>query len=189
MREWFSTGVSLLVLASTLGLAAPSPARADDLVQYEVTNVSDNWMVTATELGSGNVVKFKVRAATFKGQTFEADIDEASAGRSFSAKGPRNATIEASSLESGRPGKKGKAASAGSKGADKDWEIVSVDTNKWIVTARKGKGGPLVHFEVQPSAFVGYRFYADLKGVGQGQGFKIVAPNDSSVRNCCRIVD
>jgi len=64
------------------------------------------------------------------------------------------------------------------------WEIVSVDSAEWIVTA-KNKNNKTIRFKVDPQSFIGFRFRADLSGIEKGAGFTIIAPNDSPVTKNC----
>jgi hypothetical protein len=69
------------------------------------------------------------------------------------------------------------------------WEIISVDPAKWIVTARNRRNQKIAKFKAHPEAFRGFRFRADLRSIGKGQGFSIVTPNNVPMSNCATLLE
>lgn len=59
-----------------------------------------------------------------------------------------------------------------------DFEVVSIDSRSWVVTARDVDSGETFRFKVPPKVFEGQRFTADLGSVGAGQALTVEAPRD-----------
>ena len=76
----------------------------------------------------------------------------------------------------------------GGAAGPKGYEVVAVDAGTWTVTAR-GDDGATVALEVDPQAFVGYRFRASVKDLRAGEGFELTADNESPLANCCTVKD
>jgi len=171
----------------------------DEVLEYEVISIeSQNWVVTARETATGNVVKFRLPPSVFKGQTFDANLDPSKRGQRFSAQGPRNARLDQLIVEEGLPGgsssQRGKFGKrvpriSGSPAPSLTWEIVHVDARKWVVTAKNRRTHNVVKFQAHPEAFTGFRFRASLRGIGKGQGFSIVTPNNQPLNNCATLLE
>ncbi|HSR67273.1 MAG TPA: hypothetical protein VLU25_04975 [Acidobacteriota bacterium] len=56
-----------------------------------------------------------------------------------------------------------------------EYEIDSIDSRTWVVTAR-GESGETLSFRMPPSVFKGRCFRANLTGVEEGERFSIVGP-------------
>jgi hypothetical protein len=69
------------------------------------------------------------------------------------------------------------------------WEILHVDARKWVVTARNRRTQKVAKFQAHPEAFTGFRFRADLRNIGKGQGFSIVTPNNAPMPNCATLLE
>ena len=76
------------------------------------------------------------------------------------------------------------ASSTGPSG----YEVVEVDSITWTVTAR-ADDGETVSLEIDPMAFVGYRFRASVKDLRAGEGFELLADNESPLGDCCTLKD
>ena len=84
----------------------------------------------------------------------------------------------------GAPEAPGRPGGPGSGPAE--YEVVSVDERSWTVQAR-GLDGKVVSLEIDPQAFVGYRFRASVKELRSGQGFELLATNEQPLANCCTV--
>ena len=190
MRQKLSVWTRFSFLACLAVGVSSSVAAADGLLQYRITSIDPNsWEVTAQQLGTGESIRFVMKANTFKGKTFNADLSGVNAGDSFSVRGPRNERVQASALRRApAANQNARNTTAGPKGANGEWEIVSVNPSNWIVTARK-KGAGAVRFSVSPQSFVGFEFQASVQDVAAGRGFTVVTPNNSAMANCCRMLD
>lgn len=71
-------------------------------------------------------------------------------------------------------------------GGPGQYEVLSVDAQRWVATAR-GPGGT-VEIEIDPDAFVGYRFKAPVRGLKRGEGFALLALNQKPIEACCKLV-
>lgn len=170
-----------------------------EVLEYEVISVeSQSWVVTAKETATGNVVKFRLPPAVFKGKTFDANLKSVKRGQRFSVQGPRNARLNQLIVEKGLPGgplrKRGKFAKrvpkiSGPPVQPLTWEILHVDARKWIVTAKNRRTHKVVKFQAHPEAFAGFRFRANLRGIRKGQGFAIVTPNNQPLNNCATLLE
>ena len=74
----------------------------------------------------------------------------------------------------------------GGGSASKDWEVLSVDPRSWVAQVR-GSDGAIVSLEVDPQAFVGYRFSASVRDLRAGEGFELLASNEQPLSNCCTV--
>ncbi|NIM16949.1 MAG: hypothetical protein GTO45_33695 [Candidatus Aminicenantes bacterium] len=170
-----------------------------EVLEYEVISVEpQSWVVTARETATGNVVKFRLPPAVFKGQTFDANLGSVKRGQRFSVQGPRNARLSQLIVEEGLPGgpprgrrKFGKRIPkiSGPPSKPLAWEIVHVDPRKWVVTAKNRRTHKVVKFQAHPEAFAGFRFRANLRGIRKGQGFSIVTPNNRPMNNCATLLE
>jgi hypothetical protein len=170
-----------------------------EVLEYEVISVeSQSWVVTAKETATGNVVKFRLPPAVFKGKTFAVNLRSVKRGKRFSVQGPRNARLDQLIVEKGLPGgpprRRGKFAKrtpkiSGPPSRPLAWEILHVDARKWIVTAKNRRTHRVVKFQAHPEAFAGFRFRASLRGIRKGQGFSIVTPNNQPINNCATLLE
>jgi hypothetical protein len=188
--------VSIAVFFGMTAFAAGSTPQGE-LLEYEVKSVdARGWIVTAQEVATGNVVKFRLPPAVFKGQTFDADLASLKQGQRFSVRGPRNARLNNLIMKSPPGEGKGqrlrrsrRAALRISPGQPLTWEILHVDARKWIVTARNRQTRKVIKFQAHPEAFAGFRFRANLRNIGQGKGFSIVTPNNVPMPNVCTLLE
>lgn len=194
-RTIISTVLVLFVLAA--GISA-SVTPQGDMLEYQVVSLEASaWVVTANEVATGNVVKFRLPPSVFKGQTFDAELDNVQPGQKFVARAPRNARLNQLIMTHGLPGEDGRRRGVkrirrmvipGQQAAAMAWEILSVDPNRWVVTARNRHSKKTVKFKVDPNCFIGFRFLASLKGIGNGKGFSIVTPNAVPFSRCCTLL-
>jgi len=184
-------------VAMTVWVQAGTPEG--DTLEYEVISIDPGkWVVTAKETATGNVVKFRLPPAVFKGKTFDFDADQGALmpGKRFSVRGQMNARLNQLIMENsvarGQPPLRGKRAARArfrvQPGKALGWEIVHVDPQKWVVTARNRQNRKVVKFQAHPEAFTGFRFQANLHDIQNGQGFSIVTPNNQPINNCCTIM-
>jgi hypothetical protein len=170
-----------------------------EVLEYEVISVApQSWVVTAKETATGNVVKFRLPPAVFKGKTFAANLRSVKRGQRFSVQGPRNARLDQLIVEKGLPGGpprgrrnfgKRVPGISGPAGRPLAWEIVHVDARKWVVTARNRRTHKVVKFQAHPEAFAGFRFRASLRGIRKGQGFSMVTPNNLPLNNIATLLE
>lgn len=167
-------------------------------LEYKVISIDPgSWVVTAREVATGDVVKFRLPPSVFKGQTFEADPGAMRKGQRFSVRGPRNARLNQLKLEKGLPGEpQSRRGQRGRLGAERPllsqplaWEILNVNPRKWIVTAKNRHTHKVAKFQAHPEAFTGFLFHANLRGIKKGQGFAIVTPNNQPINNCCTLLE
>lgn len=184
--------------AMTVWVQASTPEG--ETLEYEVISIdSGKWVVTAKEIATGDVVKFRLPPSVFKGKTFDFDADQGTLkpGKRFSVRGQMNARLNQlimkKSVARGQPPGRGKRAARArfrvQRGKALGWEILHVDARKWVVTARNRQNRKIVKFQAHPEAFTGFRFLANLRGIQKGQGFSIVTPNNQPMRNCCTIME
>jgi hypothetical protein len=183
----------MIVLFAVFALAAMTvlvqggmpPGEA---LEYKVMSINpENWVVTAQETATGNVVKFRLPPSAFKGQTFDA-VGEVLKGQRFSVRGPRNARLDQLVMVKGPGGVKSRARGRQARmrlqpGAPLAWEIMHVDPRRWIVTAKNRRTQKVAKFQAHPEAFTGFLFRANLRGIKKGQGFAIVTPNNQPINN------
>lgn len=170
-----------------------------EVLEYEVISIEpQSWVVTAKETATGNMVKFRLPPAVFKGKTFDANLGSVERGQRFSVQGPRNARLNQLIVETGLPEgtsrKRGKFAKripkiSGPPVTPLTWEIIHVDARKWIVTAKNRRTHKVVKFQAHPEAFTGFRFRTNLRGIRKGQGFSIVTPNNLPLNNCATLLE
>ncbi len=176
----------LLLCAGSAFAQAPH-----QVLDYQVVAVNPNsWMVTAKEMASGQQVKFKLPISAFNGLQFDAgDIGQLKHGQKFSATGARNARMANATLQQGG-GKppKGGWKNAGAQAGGGRYTIASTHGGKKQVTARDNVTGNTYKIKVDPNAFIGYRFQANLHDLRRGRNFAIVAPNTSPLGNCCTLI-
>lgn len=199
MKQWsFITVISVAVVVffGMTAFAAGSTPEGE-LLEYEVKAVdAQGWVVTAQEVATGNVVKFRLPPAAFKGQTFDANLASLRQGERFSVRGPRNARLNNLVMESSPAEGKGPQLKQGRgaglrvlPGRPLTWEILHVDARKWIVTARNRQTHKIIKFQAHPEAFAGFRFRANLRNIGKGKGFSIVTPNNAPMMNVCTLLE
>lgn len=213
-----STFITTILLSGALA-ATVAPAAAEGPpsgeVAYRVVAVqSQSWIVTARNLESGQQARFKLNPRAFEGKSFEADLGGSGPGQRFTVVAPRNEPLTGccevtedggSGRPSGsgsrppspdsrrspkaRPAPPGGSSGGPGSGGEGGWQIVSVDHKSWIVTARQREGGQTIRFRVDPQAFVGYEFRADLHELRQGQGFVLIGLNALPLTDCCTLVE
>jgi len=182
--------------AMTVWMQAGTPKG--EILEYEVISIDPgNWVVTAKETATGNVVKFRLPPSVFKGKTFDFDANQGTLkpGKRFSVRGQMNARLNQLVMEtsvsrdkrSGRGIRAPQARFGVQTGKMMGWEILHVDARKWVVTARNRQSHKIAKIQVHPEAFTGFRFKANLRNIRKGQGFSIVTPNNLPMRNCCTI--
>lgn len=207
-------GFTLATAALTVFTALPPRATAEqvgrsprDEVTYRVVAVHpQSWVVTAEDTETGKSVHFKLNPRAFQGKRFHADLGDRRAGGRFSAVAPRNEPLsnccEMAGTEGGSPGRSPRSAPPtrpmppshtpppppGQSTGSGDLEILSVDPGSWVVTARDSGSGETVRFEVDPQAFVGFEFRADLRSLRRGQGFSLMALNNAPLDRCCTLL-
>lgn len=86
-----------------------------------------------------------------------------------------------------RPGLMGNRPGLARGGGLQEYQVVSFEPDGWILTAR-GSDGSTVRLEVDPQAFVGYRFRAPVRELRRGQGFAILGLNELPIEDCCRVL-
>lgn len=197
MKQWSWIHVGLaavLVLAAAAAFLQGANPRGE-LLEYEVISVeANNWVVTAKETATGNVVKFRLPPAVFTGQTFDAELENLQGGRRFSVRGPRNARLNNLIMETPMSKRPRERRDLGPNhvippSEQLNWEIVTVDPKSWIITARNRINRKMVKVQAHPETFTGFRFRANLEDIGNGQGFSIVTPNDRPMPNCCTLLE
>ncbi len=184
---------ALAFIAMAVWVQGSSPKG--EVLEYKVVSIeSKGWVVTAEETATGNVVKFRLPPAVFKGKTFDANLETLKAGQRFSVRGPRNARLSQLIME--RPLAKGlqkkrmmRAKLRASLSKPLAWEILHVDARLWIVTARNRKSHRTIKFKVQPESFTGFLFRANLRNIRKGEGFSIVTPNNQPMNNNCTLLE
>jgi hypothetical protein len=167
------------------------------LLEYKVVAVeANNWIITAEEMATGEMVKFRLPPQSFKGQTFEANLEQLKPGQGFSVKGPRNASLNNMVVEKPLPSIKNerrknlpKGQFNSSPGSLLTWEITHVDPKNWIVTARNRYSKMKAKFKANPNGFIGFKFRALLRGINKGRGFSIMTPNDLPLANICTLLE
>lgn len=197
MKQWSFLTVILVAIVAFFGMTAFAAGSTPqgELLEYEVKAVdAQGWIVTAQEVATGNVVKFRLPPAVFKGRTFDANLASLRRGQRFAVQGPRNARLNNLIMKS-PPGKRQRlkrsrrAALRVSPSQPLTWEIVQVDPRKWIVTARNRQSQKVIKFQAHPEAFIGFRFRANLRNIGEGKGFSIVTPNNAPMGNACTLLE
>ena len=188
---------AVLALAAMTVLVQGAMPPGEEL-EYKVLSINpENWVVTAQETATGNVVKFRLPPSVFKGKTFDADLGSIQKGQRFSARGPRNARLNELIMEKGLPGegpmrvrgKRAKLRSRLSASPPLTWEILHVDPRKWIVTAKNRRTHKVLKFQAHPEAFTGFLFKANLRGIKKGRGFSIVTPNNQPLNNVATLLE
>jgi hypothetical protein len=64
------------------------------------------------------------------------------------------------------------------------YELIEFDAATRTATVR-GEDGSTVSLEVDPRAFVGYRFRASVRNLRAGEGFELLADNERPLTDCC----
>lgn len=194
-RSTITVGLVATLAFAAIAVWLQGSSPKGEVLEYKVVSIeSKGWVVTAEETATGNVVKFRLPPAVFKGKTFDANLETLKAGQRFSVRGPRNAQLSQLIME--RPLAKGpqkgggmRARLGGSLSRPLAWEILHVDARKWIVTARNRKTHKTIKFKVQPESFTGFSFRANLRGIRKGEGFSIVTPNNQPMNNNCTLLE
>ena len=166
----------------------------DKVLEYEVISVEpSNWIVTARENESGEVMKFRLPPSVFKGKTFDANLVKVQPGQRFSVKGSRNARLNELIIEKPLPGPKpGRGSLSRLSGENEEllaWEILHVDAKTWIVTSKNRQTHKIAKFRVHPEAFNGFRFKANIRGIEKGKGFSILTPNYMPMNNVATLLE
>jgi hypothetical protein len=197
MRRQSTIAVGLVTTFAVIAMAVwvQGNTPKGEVLEYKVMSIEPkDWVVTAEETATGNVVKFRMPPAVFKGKTFNANLDSIQPGQRFSVRGPRNAQLSRLIVEkplAKGPGKeRGPRAKLGTlPGEPLLWKILHVDARRWIVTAQNRQSRKIIKFRVKPESFTGFRFHANLRGLRKGEGFSIVAPNDVPINNNCTLLE
>ncbi len=187
--------VAVLVLFGGQALYSQMPP---ELLDYEVMSINSNgWVITAKELATGEVVKFKLPPAVLKGQTFNFDVRKANLGKPLTIRGHRNAQLNRMKIQKGLPMTRKSARMMKTPlkpkpilaGRPLPWSVLLIDAKNWVVTAKNSRTNKVAKFKVHPQAFKGFRFRANLRGIRQGQGFKMIAPNSLPMKNICTLLE
>jgi len=196
MRRFSRVTVGTIAVLAFAAMATLvySAKPQEEVLEYKVMNIEPRgWVVTARETATGNVVKFRLPPAVFKGKTFSANLQSVKIGQRFSVRGPRNARLSQLVVVKPLAGvKRGRALRqkpVGPRVRALGWEIVHVDARRWIVTAKNRRSRKIAKFRVHPEAFTGFRFRANLRSIGKGQGFSIITPNDLPMSRCCTLLE
>ncbi len=169
-----------------------------DMLDYEVVTIeAKTWIVTAREVATGNIVKFRLPPNTFKGQTFDAEIASTGPGQRFAVRGPRNANLANLVMDTPSPQAQGQGQGMMRRpprmiappSRPLTWEILNVNPEMWIVTAKNRLTRKVAKFKVDPGCFSGFRFQSNLQSVGRGQGFSIITPFTAPLTNCCTLLE
>lgn len=64
-----------------------------------------------------------------------------------------------------------------------NYEVLSIDANSWVVTAKDTASGEVVSFRLPPSTFKGKTFDADLANVKPGRNFAVRGPRNERLNN------
>jgi len=197
MKRWVKVAVGVVSVFAFFALTvlAHGAGPKGELLEYEVLSINpQNWVVTAKETASGNVVKFRLPPTVFKGKTFDADLGKIQRGGRFSVRGPRNARLDNLLMEGQQAKQPRKRKDTGPRvmtppAAQLGWVIVNVDPGQWIVTVRNRSTGKTAKIKGHAEAFTGFRFRADLRNIRKGQGFSIVTPNNQPMPNVCTLME
>jgi hypothetical protein len=185
--------IFFVLAAVQVPVHATQPEQA--LLNYEIISIdAKSWIITAKDTASGEIVKFRMPPAAFKGKTFAADLSKTKAGQGFSVRGPRNARLSnlvmqltpargQSPLKSRRIRPMRRA-----QGARLAWQIIHVNPD-WVVTAKNQRNRKVIKFKVNPQAFIGFRFRANAKGIRKGEGFSLIAPNERAFTSACTLLE
>lgn len=202
-RSTIMAGMTAVIIFAAMALGLQGLTPKDELLEYEVISIeTKGWVVTARETASGNEVKFKMPPAVFKGKTFNFNLANVKPGQRFSVKAPRNAQLTQLIVKQPLKSMAGSPGSHGGKHGMMEepqlptppgeppmpWEILNVDGGKWIVTAMNRRTQQKVQFRVHPETFKGFRFRARLRGINEGKGFSMVAPNDMPLTESCTLL-
>jgi hypothetical protein len=185
--------LSFVITTSPVEGAKASPV----LMQYEVITIDPgSWVVTARETATGDTVKFKMPPTVFHGKTFDANLAGLKKGRRFSIRGQRNARLNQLTLKKPpvprrfvRKAKKNRPQRVVPVGRALPWKILNVNSRNWVVTAKNTRTGKVAKFKVDPTAFRGFRFRADIRSIKRGRGFSIVTPNNAPMPNACTLIE
>ena len=197
MRRFSIVTVGVIAFLAVVAMTASvySAGPQGEVLEYKVVNIEPRgWVVTARETATGNLVKFRLPPAVFKGKTFSANLQSVKTGQRFSVRGSRNARLSKLVVVKPLAGVKGvaklkKRRLVGPRVRALGWEIVHVDARRWIVTAKNRQSRKIAKFRVHPEAFTGFRFRANLRSIGKGQGFSIITPNDLPMSRCCTLLE
>jgi hypothetical protein len=201
-RSTITIGLAAAFILAAMAVLVYGGKPKGEMLEYEVISIeAKGWVVTARETATGNVVKFRLPPAVFKGKTFDFNLETLQPGQRFSVRGPRNTQLDqlivkqplksmaaGPSSEQGKPGMAETPMITPPGEPPMPWEILHVDPQKWIVTARNRLTHQTVKVQVHPETFNGFRFRANLRGINQGQGFSIVTPNDLPMKDSCTLL-
>jgi hypothetical protein len=192
----------VLTFGFALGIQMEQKVQAeqklmDEQLEYEVMSIIPHtWIVTAKQTATGNLVKFKLPPAVFVGKTFDAQMMNVKVGERFDVKGPRNVRLDNLLAEEIPERGRRRLRRAADKprlaflkvGEPLNWEILEVNAQTWEVKAKNIQGVKTMTFKVDPQAFAGFKFYADLTKISKGQGFSIVTPNNLPISDACTLI-
>lgn len=189
-------GLSAVLALGVMTVLVQGAMPPGEELEYKVLSINpENWVVTAQETATGNVVKFRMPPSVFKGQTFDANLGSIQKGQRFSVRGPRNARLNQLIMEKSLPGERplrGRSRRAKMRlqpSAPLTWEILHVDARNWIVTAKNRQTHKVLKFQAHPEAFTGFLFRANLRGIKKGRGFAIVTPNNQPMNNIATLLE
>ena len=196
----FMVGLTVVLAVVLLGGTLYGTGPGENL-EYKVLAIdTGTWLVTAQEVETGNVVKFRMPPTMFKGQTFDASLDGVNPGQRFSAKGSANARLNQLVMEQplADDAKRQMPERLETRkmmpmdvplGSPLGWEILDVNPQQLIVTAKNRGNNRVIKFKIDPNGFIGYQFRANLRGVSKGRGFSIIAPNEAPFANMCTLLE
>ncbi len=178
----------------------------DEVLEYKVQSIDPGtWVVTALETASGNVVKFRLPPTVFKGKSFDANLERVRKGQRLSIRAPRNVKLRQLKMDKPVKGVKGTPrgvrmrtgrvararaqALQGSEGTSLPWKILNVNPREWIVTAKNSRTGKIAKFKAHAEAFRGFVFKANLRDIKKGEGFEMVAPNNTPLKDICTLLE
>lgn len=69
------------------------------------------------------------------------------------------------------------------QGAVLEYEVITIEPQSWVVTAKETATGNVVKFRLPPSVFKGKTFDANLGSVKRGQRFSVQGPRNARLNN------
>jgi hypothetical protein len=167
----------------------------DQMSEYRIVSIDSNqWIMEAKEVKTGQLVKLRLNPKVFVGQTFNFLMRDLKPGQLMSVQGPANAQLSLTFVE--RRADKRSRLRQDEKirrpvmlSPPLTWEIMEVDPKQWIVLARNRTTQRQVKLKVHPEAFNGFLILIDNGSIGQGEGLKVVSPNRQPMKNCCTLLE
>lgn len=167
--------------------------------EYIVMNIdAKSWIVTAKELMTGNIVKFRLPPSAFKGKTFSADLKNIRKGHPFTARNPKYArlsqppqVIDAAHREPKSykyKGSKNKQIPMGPPPQRLEWEILELNAATWVVKAKNSRTKETIQFKASPKGFIGFKFKANISNIRKGQGFTLITSDSHTFKNCLKLL-